>query len=184
MAIYINELLQNVDDAASPSAKFVLFDEYLISIHQGKHFDEADVKAICDAAGPKHEKVHNSEQIGNKDLGFKSVFSMALSVTINSNKYSFRFDENYVGWQNKSEDYPWQIIPIWTNKNELPEPVKAFCNDDGVQFIFRIRDGVLPNIVNSLSKLTSRHLLFLRHVKKLDYSIYTGDKITSNKKLV
>lgn len=181
--IYIGELLQNADDAVSPSAKFILSGEYLIFTHQGKHFDEADITAICDAANPKRGKIHDSQQIGNKGIGFKSVFSMASSVTIISNKYSFRFDENYVGWQNKSEDYPWQIIPIWTNKNELPEPVKAFCNDDGVQFIFRIRDGVLPNIVNSLSKLTSRHLLFLRHIKKLDYSIYTEDKITSNKKI-
>ncbi len=164
---YLNELLQNADDLGSPSIEFILTGEYLVFKHKGKHFDAEDVKWISDAANPERKKVTDSNQIGNKGIGFKAVFSMASTVAIISNNYCFRFDENYAGWQGNPNNYPWQIAPIWTDKQELPEQVKIFCDDQSVHFIFHIRQEVLPQIKSHLEKLKARHFLFLRHTKKM-----------------
>lgn len=178
---YIGELLQNADDAGSASVEFILSGHYLIFKHKGRHFDQNDIKGICDAASPDRAKVLASDQIGNKGIGFKAVFSMASTVIISSQAYCFRFDETYAAWQGKPEYYPWQIIPIWTDRAALPQEVKHFCNDESVTFIFRVRDEQLETITQDIKKLSSGYLLFLRHIKQM-LIIQTDQKNTTLEK--
>lgn len=164
---YLGELLQNADDGHSPMVEFILAGQYLIFKHAGNHFDENDIKAICDSASPDRSKINASDQIGNKGIGFKAVFSIASTVIILSKKYTFCFDESYPGWQGNANNYPWQIIPIWTDRETLPEQVKKHCNTEHVHFIFRLKNDVINTISENLNALRARHLLFLRHVKRI-----------------
>lgn len=163
---YVGELLQNADDADSPSVTFSLFGEYLVFSHSGKHFDEADVRGICDAASPDREKLKDALQIGNKGIGFKAVFSMAREVTVWSGECCFKFDEAHEAWQGKPKEYPWQIIPILTTPEALPQEIQANCSKEKVHTVFKIRPGLMKDIREHLSHLNSSTFLFLRHVKK------------------
>lgn len=174
---YINELLQNADDAGKElkeelSVDFVLTNNYLVFSHNGKPFDQEDVEGIADAASPARKKAVDSDSIGNKGIGFKSVFTIADYVLILSNKYSFRFDEKHDKWKNNSRDYPWEIIPIWTEHNEIPSEVVKLINPNKVNFVFKIRDvQKREEITKDLEKLVSnsKYLIFLRKLKHISF---------------
>lgn len=168
---YISELLQNADDAKSPSVSWIVTSNgYLILMHEGKAFTDEDVDAICDHASRKRAKVNDTEQIGNKGVGFKAVFTVAETVYIFSDGYHFRFDERHTAWQGCVEAYPWQIIPIWTNPDELAD-LKSFLDLGKTCFVFKLRAEIRAEVATHLTKLTSRHLLFLRHVKQMKIAL-------------
>lgn len=167
---YLNELLQNADDAGSDTVNFILSDNYLLFVHNGKHFNEIDVKAISDAANDQRLKLKDSNQIGNKGVGFKAVFTMASAVYIFSDGYQFRFDENYQTWGNNSKAFPWEIIPIWTDLNDVSDEVQENFkfHENNVIFAFILREEIKSEIVSHLNNLKLHHLLFLRSIKKLE----------------
>ncbi len=175
---FIYELLQNADDAGKNSNVEVLFklfefagDNYLLFSHTGGGFEEGDVNKITSYANQRvEEKTIDPNKIGYKGIGFKAIFTIARSVVIFSKGYQFRFDSEYEKWREsgKGEAYPWQIIPIWTEVNELPEPVRvSMTNNINVNFLVKIKPK--NNIKSAMEFLqnNTRILLFLRRVRKL-----------------
>lgn len=173
---FLLELLQNADDAGSRDSfldlHFQSKSHYLLFSHNGKPFDWNDVQAICDNAQQQlGNKRHDMEKTGYKGIGFKSVFVIADCVYIISNEYCFRFDKHFLMWQDGETEkrcYPWQIIPIWTERVALP----SFVLDEGkVHFLFRLKEGVnLENILDTL-RLNPIVLLFLRRVRTVNMNI-------------
>jgi hypothetical protein len=177
-AKYVNELLQNADDSGSHqttpiNVEFIITEDYLIFKHNGKHFDEKDVDAISDIASKKREKISDLEAIGHKGRGFKAVFSIADYVLIVSNKWQFRFDKHHELWKDFSEEYPWPVIPVWTEKNEYPLEVAKYIDSQSVCFIFKIKEkGLRAQIIEQVNNYINKpaHLLFLKHTKSLSIS--------------
>ena len=88
-------MLQNADDSkydtsATPSVKLILTENSLTFETNEIGFTKADVEALC-AIGHS-SKAGQSDTIGEKGIGFKSVFSVADVVTIRSRAYSFNLD--------------------------------------------------------------------------------------------
>jgi hypothetical protein len=114
---FINELIQNADDQAlehSCEISFSLVGNELIVCHNGRPFDDKDVKGICSYGNVgANRKKDDHNQSGYKDLGFKSVFRIASRVDIWSQEWHFHFDEKSPNW-NGDKRFPWQIAPIWT----------------------------------------------------------------------
>lgn len=173
---YIGELLQNADDAGSTEISFIMVEDYFIFKHRGKHFDRDDIKGICDAAKPDRLKVQRADQIGNKGIGFKAVFSLASEVSILSQHACFRFDEQYELWRHCAKDYPWQIIPIYTDLSYFSSLVQKNLCEDSLNFVFKLRPALIVSIQEQLAKLSTQHLLFLRHVKKCTIVSAQGSK--------
>lgn len=94
---FIFELIQNADDmpASRHGVKidFILTSDFFIFLHNGLSFTNDNVSAIADAG--KSTKIADSQKTGYKGIGFKSVFSDAKTVYINSGGFSFRFDQDY-----------------------------------------------------------------------------------------
>ena len=68
-AHFIYELLQNAEDANASNVRFVLSEKSLVCEHDGRSFDEADIKAITGiGAGTKRE---DDDKIGRFGIGFK-----------------------------------------------------------------------------------------------------------------
>ena len=61
-AHFIYELLQNAEDTGACEAAFVLTADSLVFEHNGRTFDEADIRAITDIG--EGTKAENDEQIG------------------------------------------------------------------------------------------------------------------------
>lgn len=90
-AHFVYELLQNADDAGATEIRFLLSADALVVEHNGKPFDEADVRAISYFGKGKTEVT----AIGHFGLGFKSVFAYTASPRIYSTDDDFELTDLY-----------------------------------------------------------------------------------------
>jgi hypothetical protein len=91
---FFNELLQNSDDnkyadGTIPTLKLLVSKDAVCLLNNELGFTAKDVRAICDLGAST--KV-DSQSIGRKGIGFKSVFMVSDSPHIISGDWSFRFD--------------------------------------------------------------------------------------------
>lgn len=111
---FINELLQNADDCyfsegVVPSFSLTIDDRIMTSYCNEIGFSKQDLRAITAIGESTKKKLLNHETIGEKGIGFKSVFSIAEKVEIHSNQYHFQLSKemptlpNIV--DNTKEDY-------------------------------------------------------------------------------
>ena len=128
---FIYELLQNADDAKATEISFQLQQNILLISHNGEQFNKEDVERICDISTTSNEinaKSNRLDKTGYKGIGFKSVFALSNDITILSNEYCFSFNEEEIKSKLKEGDkteYPWQIIPIYKNFNEVKEKLNS-----------------------------------------------------------
>ena len=90
---FIYELLQNAEDAEATTVTFRLFGDHLELVHDGRPFNEADVKGICGLV--EGTGTHDLTRIGKFGIGFKSVYAYTRSPEVHSGDEHFRI-ENYV----------------------------------------------------------------------------------------
>ena len=91
---YIYELLQNANDypynGEKVNVNFILSEHYLFFTHTGAAFNLPNVVGITSIN--QGEKKKNTETIGYKGIGFKTVFVNNEYVYLRSADWSFRFD--------------------------------------------------------------------------------------------
>lgn len=143
--IFIYELLQNANDypykvnesVEKVNVEFHITRDSLVFMHSGAVFNERNIAAICSINDK--EKTDNKETIGYKGIGFKTVFLDNNYVYLQTGDFSFRFDREE---SRDIVDTPWQILPIWTNYNELtPSEKYVFTNADKH---FRVKFALRP----------------------------------------
>mgnify|MGYP002624762702 CR=1 FL=1 len=143
--VFIYELLQNANDYPQKisgkkqpvDVEFHITDNYLVFQHSGDYFDAKNIAAICSINDK--EKTDNSEAIGYKGIGFKTVFLDNDYVLLKTGAYSFRFDYE----QTKNiDDTPWQILPIWTDDDEVDDEVLDVM--DNADKKFRVQIALRP----------------------------------------
>lgn len=162
---YIFELLQNADDAGAKTVVINLQKDKkaLLLSHSGDEFLPSDVAKICDNARPTGDKVINPQKTGYKGVGFKANFCISDKITIVSNHVCFRFDGKAVDF-NPPEDFPWPIIPIWTNKDEVFRQLEVELPLDQVHFFLeRIDEGKVEKEINAVFD-SPELLLLLRNI--------------------
>jgi HSP90 family molecular chaperone len=90
---FVFELLQNAEDAGASRILFRLFDNRLEVTHDGRPFNELDVRGVCGVG--EGTKAEDLTQIGKFGIGFKSVYAYTSTPEVHSGDESFRI-ENYV----------------------------------------------------------------------------------------
>lgn len=155
---FIYEIIQNAEDAGARIGKnvqitFNLFKDRLEIRHNGKLFDEADVRGICGLV--EGTKKDNLTQIGKFGIGFKSVYAYTNSPKIYSGDESFCV-KNYV----------------------LPEAIeKINISENETIFIFPFNhsevypEQAFEEIANRLRNIGTRTLLFLRYIEEISWNI-------------
>jgi hypothetical protein len=117
-------------------------------------FRRVDVEAIC-GIGSSSKKISltKSRQIGEKGIGFKSVFGVSDEVFICSGHYSFMF---------RNEDPSGRLAPAWAQfpQDRLPGFSSIFLR------LRRELDKTM--LVEALLNLDGRHLMFLQKLKKVE----------------
>ncbi|KAN0136170.1 hypothetical protein V8E53_006030 [Lactarius tabidus] len=95
---FLLEFIQNADDNTyaddvTPSLKLRIEDSLVVFECNELGFSADNIKAICDigASTKMHEK-STRRFIGEKGIGFKSVFTVANEMHLSSGPYSFHFD--------------------------------------------------------------------------------------------
>ena len=119
---FVLELIQNADDnhypphlsvgtssaGAVPTLKFILSPDCVVVLNNEAGFTEQNIRAICDI-GKSTKDPHRSGYIGQKGIGFKSVFRVTDAPEIHSNNFHVKFDTKSgpVGY----------ILPHWVEKS-------------------------------------------------------------------
>lgn len=171
---YLYELLQNANDYPYKNekvkVKFVLTDHYLFFLHTGAPFNLRNIVGICSIN--QGEKRKNTQTIGYKGIGFKSVFVRNNVVYLKSDDWQLRFDEEFANRLYYGQS-PWALIPIPTDDKELDEEVfNVFNNAQDslrVKFALRHRENASQHIPQ-LDKVfsDSQILLFIPNVDEVE----------------
>lgn len=194
--VFIYELLQNANDyprhtiindkyqSLPVDVEFHLTKNYLIFQHTGEYFNPKNIAAICDINDG--EKADNAEAIGYKGIGFKTVFLDNDYVLLNTGNYTFRFDKSATDVINT----PWQILPIWTEYNEIDNEIKSVFRQHPTEE-FRVKFALQPrdtdiltgedredNYINLFTNVfdSERVILFIPNIKKVSIFIDGQDE--------
>lgn len=168
---FIYELIQNADDAKfdqNPSLKIIIEKDSITFCSNEKGFSVCDIQSICSISESKKSKGVN---IGNKGLGFKSVFSVSDEPVI----YSKPFWQFYFLKQNDELSYitPHYLEKIPTTLGQIIDENKSM--NTFVYLKFKNDFYFDENIVNLLD---DNVLLFTNKIEQINVE----DKILSNKK--
>ena len=162
-ARYLYELIQNADDAnynnavqvqANPTLHFTLASDRLLVETNEDGFTCANVKAICAISESSKKLSGDDDSIGEKGIGFKSVFRIARSVHIQSGPFwSFTLENN-------SEDVLSIFCPIPTARETL-------CEGFSTRITLHLKEGMRHRVAKELQLLPENAIMFLRKITRL-----------------
>jgi hypothetical protein len=152
-AHFIYELLQNAEDTQADAVRFTLSKEDIRFEHNGKRlFSLKDVESITSIG--VSTKRNDPTNIGKFGVGFKAVFAYTNTPEINSGDFQFKI-KNLV----------------------IPESLQNTVNDGATSFIFPFDNPkkdpaqAVKEINRGLSALTDNTLLFLNHIREIEYRL-------------
>ena len=159
---FILELLQNAEDAGATEITFRLFSTHLEVVHNGRVFNESDVKGLCHVG--KGTKEGDLTAIGTFGIGFKSVHAYTKTPEI------YARDARDAGVYESFRIRDFVRPEAIDNPKELEE-------NQTTRFILPFNHKeVLPStacaeIGDRLRGLGARTLLFLRNIQGISYEI-------------
>jgi hypothetical protein len=154
---FVLELVQNADDNTYPQdvvprLSFSLSPERLKLVNNEVGFSGDNVRALCRIG--ESSKANKTGYIGEKGIGFKSVFTVSDAPEIHSNGYHFRFNrtevDNLLGY----------VVPQWWEPRET-------VIKDATTIILPAKKGYTFSEA-TLEDLDSTLLLFLSKVRELE----------------
>ncbi len=182
---FVYELLQNAEDERADTVVFEYYENQLVFYHNGRPFDEADVRSITSLLMGTKTK-NDAQTIGKFGMGFKSVFKYTCQPEIYSDETAFRI-KNYL--------LPEEIKRSW-NYQSVKEKLK-YPNTDGKYFFpfseaEHLTKFVIPfkkrnergktesvsgeDVLQKLKDLPAEILLFLTYIKNLYWIDQTNGK--------
>ena len=160
---FVLELIQNADDnhyrsGVTPTLTITIAPEKIIVVNNESGFTQANVRAICDVGNST--KSHAIGYIGEKGIGFKSVFRIGDKPQIFSNGFQFEFkrqdDRDQLGF----------VAPYWIE--EIPPEV----NLQQTNIILPLGESAKDELWK-LDQIEHTLILFLRQLKtvKIDNQV-------------
>jgi hypothetical protein len=170
---FLYELIQNAEDnryhdASSrsevPRLDFTLRPDRIWIDSNEDGFTEADIRAICSTG--ESTKTNLTGYIGEKGIGFKSVFKIAHRVHIQSEPFSFVFryrrddtNDNGIG----------MTTPFNEPHGEIPNWAKTRMT------LHLLEDEDMKNLQSQFLNLQGILLMFLRQLRQLSVRIQLPD---------
>jgi hypothetical protein len=173
---FLLELIQNADDNSydtssgiTPTLDISLYDDYLRVDCNEIGFAPRNVEAICKVGSSTKAGAENATSyVGEKGIGFKSVFKVADVVYINSRAYSFKFEKNgLLG----------MIAPIWC---DFPANTKP----GHTTILMHLAHGCNRlDLQREIALLDPRMLIFLRQLRRINIQIETASTVILSRSL-
>jgi hypothetical protein len=177
-ARFVCELLQNADDnsynvakstSTDPFVSFHVYDRRIVVECNEDGFTRDNLVAICNVG--KSSKTGAQGYIGEKGIGFKSVFMVAWKVHIQSRDFSFSFRHRM------GESGMGMISPVWEDTDEvLPTPLTRitliFHETGPDEALVRQREMMLQQF----QELRATFLLFMKNLRRIEVKIYDDDE--------
>ncbi|KAH7521674.1 hypothetical protein FEM48_Zijuj07G0058000 [Ziziphus jujuba var. spinosa] len=188
---FLLELVQNADDNVypenvEPTLTFILQDSSIIVLNNERGFSAHNIRALCDV-GNSTKKGSNAGYIGQKGIGFKSVFRVTDAPEIHSNGFHVKFDitEGQIGF----------ILPTIIPSCDIGLFSRlAYSGDDQLEcnswntcivlpFRSRLKEGTaMKNIISMFSDLHPSLLLFLHRLQCIKFRNLPEDSFTVMRK--
>ena len=164
---FVLELVQNADDnhyasGITPHLTFQVTPNRLVVVNNEEGFSEANIKAIC-SVGASSKSKGKSGYIGEKGIGFKSVFTVSDAPEIHSNGFHFKFDRTVAG------NLLGYVVPHWCEPTEDAPPA---CTTIILPAAKTYEFGA-----ETLVDLDARLLLFLNKLRQLTLD-HDGRRVT------
>ncbi|KAI0865764.1 hypothetical protein F4860DRAFT_264802 [Xylaria cubensis] len=162
---FLLEILQNADDSVfedlEPVMKITYHSETIRFDTNEVGFRRRDVEAICSVGNSfKQESGQGKRRIGEKGIGFKSVFRIAEAAYITSGYYSFKFT---------TEEPLGMLVPICS-----PFPRDTIPGFTSILLQLNSKIDV-DQLVEELRTLDGRILMFLQNLKQVLVKIVEAD---------
>jgi len=160
---FLLELVQNADDnsyakGVEPSLSFAVERDRLVVVNNEKGFLPKNVAALCSAG--ESSKKNKTGYIGEKGIGFKSVFKVTDAPEVHSNGYHFQFNRT------DPEDLLGYVVPHWKDPD--------FAVDGAVTtFVLPTREAK-PFPRELLKDIDATLLLFLEKLRRLEVNAANG----------
>lgn len=167
-ARFVFELLQNAEDNKftealdrneAPYVEFHVYRDKIIQLCNEDGFTAENLAAICDVG--KSSKTGAEGYIGEKGIGFKSVFMAAYSVHILSGDFSFSF-------KHRNDDSGMGMIqPIWEDSEDTLDGatrITLLLHDDDTE---EEQEKQRSLIRRQFEEIQDTILLFMRNLEKI-----------------
>lgn len=160
---FLYELIQNAEDnlypdGVVPRLSFTLEPGRIVVDSNESGFTIPNIVAICKIA--KSTKTGQKKYIGEKGIGFKSVFNVARKVHVQSEPYSFAFEHS------PGDDGLGMLTPLDEEYLDVPDWVQT-------RMILYLREDCnLAECRRDFLDLPETLLLFLEKLKEI--SVYIG----------
>lgn len=168
---FIFELLQNAEDAGASEVVFHVEREQLVFSHNGERlFSDENVDSITSIGRSTKQKDYT--QIGKHGIGFKAVFAYTHAPRIHSGDKHFEIEDLVVPRMLTDEEVPTDIergetrIVLPFDSEKIPESSRFREMVDAA--------SALVDISAAMRQLSARTLLFLRHIKKICWTLPDG----------
>jgi hypothetical protein len=195
---FIYELLQNADDSPERGSTVKVwmkkFGDVLVVAHSGRGFDERDVRGLCNVNNGT--KKDDASKTGYKGIGFKSVFGQSKEVTVYTNNEYFRFESSFPfawRWNEGKEDWernnnrefvhPWQIIPIYTEHNDILSSVHQYLQTVNAKVATILKLDAATDTFLSIQELSENvdMFLFLKNISEINFEINRPYRVEINR---
>ncbi|KAI8529254.1 hypothetical protein RHMOL_Rhmol12G0211000 [Rhododendron molle] len=177
---FLMELIQNAEDneyleGVKPSLEFVITSRditatgasaTLLLFNNEKGFSAKNIESICSVGRSTKKGNRKSGYIGEKGIGFKSVFLIASRPYVFSNGYQIRFNEEpcphcKVGY----------IVPAWVDDNPTLSNIKQVYGSGtslpATIILLPLKPDKVQPVKQQLSSIHPELLLFLSKIKRL-----------------
>ncbi|KAH7854098.1 hypothetical protein Vadar_010117 [Vaccinium darrowii] len=177
---FLMELIQNAEDneyaeGVKPSLEFVITSRditatgapaTLLIFNNEKGFSAKNVESICSIGRSTKKGNRKRGYIGEKGIGFKSVFLITAQPYIFSNGYQIRFNEEpcpqcKVGY----------IVPEWVDDNPSLSTIKQVYGSNTslptTTIVLPLKPDKVKPVKQQLSTIHPELLLFLSKIKRL-----------------
>jgi len=181
---FIYELIQNAEDTKSDeeqhTLEFTLESNGLIVFNNELGFTEEQIKAICSFGQSTKALEKNEGFIGEKGIGFKSVFKITDKPAIFSNGYRFHF--NKLDETGTTTEY---IIPHWIDDDELKKYPLQFQNNTHttlyLPFSKEKKQEQIDKLKEDIKYIEPILLLFLKKLTNIKIN-ESGQKVINTRK--
>ncbi|KAF9616030.1 hypothetical protein IFM89_027969 [Coptis chinensis] len=176
---FLMEIIQNAEDnvygdGVKPSLEFIVTSRditgtgapsTLLIFNNEKGFSAKNIESICSVGRSTKKGQRQLGYIGEKGIGFKSVFLITAQPFIFSNGYQIKFNEDPCPDCNLG-----YIVPEWVDENPTLADIQKIYGRDALPattIILPLKPEKERVVKIKLSKIHPEVLLFLSKIRKL-----------------
>ena len=169
---FLYELIQNAEDNSystatadgeEPFLAFKLYPGRIIIDSNEDGFSKSNIRAICSVGNST--KKQSAGYIGEKGIGFKSVFKIAQKVHIQSGPFSFAF----LHTREDDDDGLGMITPYYQDAEELSVGVRTRIE------LTLLESASFDELASEFRAVPDTFLMFLSRLRRLSIELYPQD---------